>query len=120
MLISNFVGRRESMSVSPTPHVFELAKDDEREPMAENTGPEQFSAADYDPSQDRREDERKRFGDMNQPIEITDNQEEEEDEEDEEEDVDDIFAVALSDKKKKKKKSVVVRSLSLTFHFPVG
>jgi len=61
-------------------------------------------AADYDPSLDRREDERKRFG---EPAQATNwiNVEEEE-----EEDVDDMFAIALSDKpsKPKSKKKVLV------------
>ncbi|PPQ91944.1 hypothetical protein CVT25_000987 [Psilocybe cyanescens] len=96
--------RRDSPSVSLTPRDFTLAKDEGREPGFENTGTEQFSAADYDPSQDRREEERKRFGGKVQPIELINEEEEEE-----EEDVDDIFAVAFSDKKTTKKKKKVVK-----------
>ncbi|KAF8889812.1 hypothetical protein BD779DRAFT_303235 [Infundibulicybe gibba] len=47
--------KRESMSTSPTPGDFTLAKNDEQEDLqakvlAENAGAEQVSAADYDPS----------------------------------------------------------------------
>jgi hypothetical protein len=59
-------GKRDSMSASPTPDAFELAKDDEQEDaqvkvQAQNGNAEQVSAADYDPSLDRREDEQKRI-----------------------------------------------------------
>jgi len=60
---------------------------------------EQISAADYDPSLDRREDEQRRVRGaqegLNQDIEMI--------EEEEEDDVDDMFAVAVIDKKKVKK-----------------
>ena len=58
-------------------------------------------AADYDPSLDRREDERKRFGDQAQIIHRVEDDEEEDIEE--EEDLDDMFSVAFSDKPKVKK-----------------
>ncbi|KIM49860.1 hypothetical protein M413DRAFT_21983 [Hebeloma cylindrosporum] len=94
--------RRDSASVSPTPQDFTLAKDEEdREAPTEHTGTEQVLAADYDPSLDRREDERKRFGDQAQIIHPVEDEEEEEEEEDE--DLDDMFSVAFSDKPKVKK-----------------
>lgn len=65
---------------------------------------EQISAADYDPSLDRREDEQKRvLGVKDEPQDVQMIEEEEE-----EEDVDDMFAVALSDKPKAKKIRKVV------------
>lgn len=101
--------RADSMSVSPTPRDFTLAKegDDGSGGPSEQTGDEQFLAADYDPSLDRREDERKRFGD--QPIEVLEEDEEEEIEEiEEEEDIDDMFSVALDKPKVRKVKKVKV------------
>ncbi|KAF8162657.1 kinase-like domain-containing protein [Crassisporium funariophilum] len=89
--------KRDSVSVSPTPHDFTLAKDGEGE--GEPTGGDQVSAADYDPSLDRREDEHKRFGDkppIDEEVEIED-----------EDDVDDMFAVASSNKTVKKAKKLV-------------
>lgn len=93
------------MSASPTSNAFELAKDDEQEDaqvkvQAQNGNAEQVSAADYDPSLDRREDEQKRFL-KDDPMAIVE-------EEEEEDDVDDMFAVASSAKKAKKVKKVVV------------
>ncbi|KJA15191.1 hypothetical protein HYPSUDRAFT_1070098 [Hypholoma sublateritium FD-334 SS-4] len=99
--------RADSMSVSPTPRDFTLAKegDDGSGGPSEQTGDEQFLAADYDPSLDRREDERKRFGD--QPVEVLEEDEEEEIEEiEEEEDIDDMFSVALDKPKVRKVKKV--------------
>ncbi|KAL0947806.1 hypothetical protein HGRIS_013879 [Hohenbuehelia grisea] len=95
---------RESMSASPTPEDFSLAKNDQEEDaqtkvLAENQGAEQISAADYDPSLDRREDEQRRVHGVE-----TIGEDEEEEEEIEEEDLDDMFAVAASDKKVKKVK----------------
>jgi serine/threonine-protein kinase PRP4 len=103
-----FVGKRESMSASPTPADFTLAKDDDEEKaqakvQAENTDAEQISAADYDPSLDRREDEQRR---VREPVAEIHSVEEEEEVE-EEDDVDDMFAVATSDTKKVKKKVTV-------------
>lgn len=103
------------MSNSPNPQDFALAKDDEQEDaqvqvqQAENTGAEQVSAADYDPSLDRREDEQRRVRAVPAPeaetIEIVE-------EEEEEEDVDDMFAVASTEKKKVKKVRKITVSLS--------
>ncbi|KAI0255180.1 kinase-like domain-containing protein [Lactifluus subvellereus] len=100
--------RRESQSASPAPDVFELAKGGEEEgaqaeaqEQAKRDGArEQVSAADYDPSLDRREDEQRRVRgakeELNQDVEMI-----EEDDEEEEDDVDDMFAVSVVDKKKK-------------------
>ena len=64
-----------------------------------------MSAADYDPNQDRREDEGKRVHDIDDhpgdDVEMI--------VEEEEEDLDDMFAVATTEKKVKKIKRVVVR-----------
>jgi serine/threonine-protein kinase PRP4 len=103
------LGKRESLSASPAQATFTLAKDGEEEDaqvkvQAENSGAEQVSAADYDPSLDRREDEQKR---AREPIPEVDVIEEEE----EEDDVDDMFAVAIGDKKKVKKVKKVVSVL---------
>lgn len=108
---------RESQSASPAPDVFELAKGGEEEgaqaeaqEQAKREGArEQVSAADYDPSLDRREDEQRRVRgakeELNRDVEMI-----EEDDEEEEDDVDDMFAVSVVDKKKKvrKVKKVVV------------
>jgi serine/threonine-protein kinase PRP4 len=67
--------------------------------------PDQISAADYDPSLDRREDEQRRVL-KDEPMNV-ETIEEEEDEE-EEDDVDDMFAAAITEKKRKKVKKVVV------------
>ncbi|RPD55297.1 kinase-like protein [Lentinus tigrinus ALCF2SS1-7] len=97
--------KRETASASPTPGLFSLAKGgDEEEVQAkaqqENGAGEQISAADYDPSLDRREDEHKRvWGAKEEPVDV----EMVEEEEEEEEDVDDMFAVATTEKKKVKK-----------------
>ncbi|KAH7924078.1 kinase-like protein [Leucogyrophana mollusca] len=97
--------KRESMSPPPTQDAFELAKGGEEEHVraktqAQDENSEQISAADYDPSLDRREDEQRRVRIKDDPmavdVEIV--------EEEEEEDVDDMFAVATSEKKKKVKK----------------
>lgn len=100
------------MSASPTPDAFELAKDDEQEDaqvkvQAQNGNAEQVSAADYDPSLDRREDEQKRIL-KDDPMAAVAKTMVEEEEEEEEDDVDDMFAVASSVKKAKKVKKVVV------------
>ena len=100
------------MSVSPTPRDFTLAKegDDGSVGPPDQAGDEQFLAADYDPSLDRREDERKRFGD--QPVEVLEEEEEEEIEEiEEEEDIDDMFSVALDKPKVKKVRKVKVSTI---------
>jgi len=68
----------------------------------DQTGVEQISAADYDPSLDRREDEQKRF--------VMDRTVSEEGEvlveEEEEDDVDDMFSISTTKKKKVKKVKV--------------
>ncbi|KAI0927771.1 hypothetical protein AcV7_009483 [Taiwanofungus camphoratus] len=106
--------KRESISVSPTPAAFALAKEREEEDLQVKTQAQvgvhdQVSAADYDPSLDRREDEQRRVrGVKDEPvggIQII----EEEEEEEEEEDVDDMFAIATSDKKKVKRIKKVIK-----------
>jgi serine/threonine-protein kinase PRP4 len=101
-----------SLSASPTPGLFELAKDEEGGAQVEAQAREQrdgahdqISAADYDPSLDRREDEKKRvLGVKDEP-----DQEVEVIEEEDEDDLDDMFAVASNPKRKiKKTKTVVV------------
>ncbi|KAG6872691.1 hypothetical protein C0995_007573 [Termitomyces sp. Mi166 len=107
---ANNSGKRDSMSASPAPEDFALAKDGEEEgvPTAENTGAEQISAADYDPSLDRREDERRRIREPALAIEAMVIDEEEEIEEvEEEEDVDDMFSVATTMKQVKKVKKTL-------------
>ena len=113
--------RRESRSASPAPDIFELAKGGEEEgaqaeaqEQAKRDGArEQISAADYDPSLDRREDEQRRVRgakeELNHDVEMI--------EEEEEEDVDDMFAVSVADKKKKikKVKKVIVSLLLIVY-----
>jgi len=70
--------------------------------------PDQISAADYDPSLDRREDEQRRVL-KDEPMNIETIEEEEE----EEDDVDDMFAVASTVKKRKRVKKVVVCATSV-------
>ena len=86
--------------------VFDLEKNDHGVYASDGTE-EQISAADYDPSHDRREDEEKRLravvakdGEHHEAevIEV----------EEEEEDVDDMFALDVTEKKPKKIKKVVV------------
>jgi serine/threonine-protein kinase PRP4 len=108
-----YAGHALSRSSSPTPGGFDLEKHDEEEDaqvkvQAQNGGTEQISAADYDPSLDRREDEQKRVRDGPGPADAEVEMVEEEEEE--EEYVDDMFAVVLGEKKTKKVKRVVVRS----------
>jgi serine/threonine-protein kinase PRP4 len=97
---------------SPTSGAFELAKDDEEEDaqvkvQAQNDGSEQISAADYDPSLDRREDEQRRVRVKDEPIPEVETIEEEE----EEDDVEDMFAMPTSEKKPKKVKKVIVSTV---------
>lgn len=102
-----------SVPESPTSDAFDLAKDDEEEDtqvkiQAQNHNSEQVSAADYDPSLDRREDEQRRVrGVKDDPVPGVETIEEEE----EEDDVEDMFAVATSEKKSKKVKKVIVSAL---------
>ncbi|KAF9528269.1 kinase-like domain-containing protein [Crepidotus variabilis] len=102
------IGRQNSASVSPTPQDFALAKDeDNRTSQVEQIGTLQVSAADYDPSLDRREDEERRFGVDVGDAKISENPTEiEEASEEDEEDVDDMFAIASSEKRAKKVKKV--------------
>ncbi|KIJ98037.1 hypothetical protein K443DRAFT_681086 [Laccaria amethystina LaAM-08-1] len=106
--------KRESISASPTPHDFELAKDEDQEEEVprEGEGAEQVSAADYDPSLDRREDEHKRFKEPIPKNEPTEEEIEVIEEEEEEEDVDDMFAALTTEKKSKKVKKVVKKSIA--------
>ncbi|KAG6820615.1 hypothetical protein H0H93_014218 [Arthromyces matolae] len=98
-------GKRASMSASPSPDDFALAKDGDTDevPTQENISAEQISAADYDPSLDRREDEQRRIREPPRPIEPI-HVEEDEVEEEEEEDWDDMFAIATTTKKIQKVK----------------
>lgn len=104
--------------------MFELAKGGEEEgaqaeaqEQAKRDGVrEQISAADYDPSLDRREDEQRRVRGTkevsNQDVEMI----EEEEDDDDDDDVDDMFAVAVADKKRTKKvKKVTVSLLCCSF-----
>jgi serine/threonine-protein kinase PRP4 len=104
--------------------MFELAKGGEEEgaqaeaqEQAKRDGArEQISAADYDPSLDRREDEQRRVRGgtkevLNQDVEMI------EEEEEGEGDVDDMFSVSVTDKKKTKKvKKVMVSLIVLVLH----
>ncbi|CDO71940.1 hypothetical protein BN946_scf184940.g87 [Trametes cinnabarina] len=92
---------RRTASVSPTPGSFSLAKGDgEEQVQVQNAVGEQVSAADYDPSLDRREDEQKRvWGVKDDPNDV--------EMEEEEDDVEDMFAIATSEKRVKKVKRVV-------------
>ncbi|TFY81592.1 hypothetical protein EWM64_g2421 [Hericium alpestre] len=100
--------RAVSPSASPTPAVFDLTKQAEEEEtqavaQAEERrdgGHEQISAADYDPSLDRREDEERRVRGNGEPARDVETIEEEE----EEEELEDMFALVTSVKKKKVKK----------------
>lgn len=114
-----------SRSPSPTAgQVFSLAKDGDEEDSQRQTNAQnstlqeqQISAADYDPSQDRREEEQRRFAAVKSDPDVIDVQELEEEIELEEsdDDVDDMFAVVTEDKPKKvkKMKKVAVRTPSL-------
>ncbi|TBU29289.1 kinase-like protein [Dichomitus squalens] len=89
--------------------MFSLAKGNEEEEVQakaqQDGGGEQVSAADYDPSLDRREDEHKRVWGTKEDSQDVEMIEEEE----EEEDVDDMFAVATTEKKKVRKVKRVVK-----------
>lgn len=107
-----------SPSASPTPNVFELAKEEDegvaqadvQAQARQEGGREQISAADYDPSLDRREDEQRRVRGAKEEVQDVEMIEEEEEEE---EDFDDMFAALTSEKKKVKKVKKVVVSLQL-------
>ena len=116
-MITAPLGKRESVSVSPTPGAFSLAKDQGTDGQVKGQvqdGPhEQISAAAYDPSLERREDEKRVLGVKDEPTGDTQVIEEiEEIEEDDEEDVDDMFAIATTEKRPKKVKQVVVSGLN--------
>ncbi|KAH7890126.1 kinase-like domain-containing protein [Phlebopus sp. FC_14] len=105
------IAKRDSASPAPEPRGFELTKDEEEgdartKAQAQDGSAEQISAADYDPSLDRREDEQKRIH-KDEPNAMDLDAIEEVVEEEEEDDVDDMFAVATSEKKRKKVKKVV-------------
>lgn len=112
--------RQGSQSASPASDMFELAKGGEEEgaqaeaqEQAKRDGaPEQISAADYDPSLDRREDEQRRVRGTKEVL----NQDGEMIEEEEEEDVDDMFAVSVADKKTKKVKKVMASHVVPVLH----
>ncbi|KAF8437507.1 kinase-like domain-containing protein [Boletus edulis BED1] len=102
------MSKRDSASPAPEPGAFELAKDEDEgkactNAQAQDGSGEQISAADYDPSLDRRENARIRAFNGG-PIAI--DVEEVEEEEEEEEDVDDMFVISTLEKKKKVKKVV--------------
>ena len=114
------LGKRESVSVSPTPGTFSLAKDGNTDGQVKDQMQdgvhEQISAADYDPSLDRREDEKRVLGVKDDPTEDAQVEVVEEVEEDED-DVDDMFAIATAEKPKKVKK-VVVGGFMTRYHDP--
>lgn len=111
------VGKRDSMSASPVPDSFSLQKDgDEDEQIKAQTqdgDKDQISAADYDPSLDRREDEARIVmgNGNNHRSEAIDVDVTEEEEVEEEDDDDDMFAIVNPEKKKKIKRvrKLVVR-----------
>ncbi|THH09984.1 hypothetical protein EW145_g1643 [Phellinidium pouzarii] len=103
-------GLASPQAISPTIDSFDLSKQNEQSDTAmrpPDTASEQVSAADYDPSLDRREDEEKRVravvvkDDHHHDVEMV------EIEEEEEEDVDDMFALIATEKKTKKVKKVM-------------
>jgi serine/threonine-protein kinase PRP4 len=109
--------------------MFELAKGGEEEgaqaeaqEQAKRDGArEQISAADYDPSLDRREDEQRRVRGTkevsNQDVEMIEEEDgAEEEDDDDDDDVDDMFAVAVADRKTKKVKKVKVSLIVLILH----
>src|ERR1700726_2364562 len=70
--------------------------------QVDNGDAEQVFAADYDPSQDRREDEQRRVRIANGEV-LPDAIETIKEEEEDEEDIDDMFAVAMGEQKKVRK-----------------
>ena len=113
--------KHDSVSASPDPDSFSLAKDGDAQDAqakahAQDGNQDQISAADYDPSLDRREDERKIV--MANNDEANDVEMIEEEEEEEEDDVDDMFAVVKPEKKIKKVKKVVV-SVQYCLSWPI-
>lgn len=100
------------MSASPVPGPFSLQKDgDQDEQLKAETqdgNKDQISAADYDPSLDRREDEARIVMGAGNGHRAEENDvemiEEEVEEDEDEDDIDDMFAVVKPEKKKKVKK----------------
>ncbi|KAG2360477.1 kinase-like domain-containing protein [Suillus spraguei] len=104
------ISKRDSASPQPDDSIFELAKDEDDEDVRvkmQDGAPDQISAADYDPSLDRREDEQRRVL-KDEPMNVETIEEEEEEEE--EDDVDDMFAAAVAEKKRKKVKKIVKKA----------
>jgi serine/threonine-protein kinase PRP4 len=99
-------------SATPEPELFDLAKEEEAgqaqtvvQHQNEADGAAEQSAADYDPSMDRREDEHKRLrNDQDVHMVADDAEEEYEEVEEVEEDLDDMFAIDDEKPKKVKKK----------------
>lgn len=108
-LMAVCAGFRDSISASPAPEGFALAKDsDEGGAQVTTAGASaEQSAADYDPSMDRREDEQKRV--RGEDLAITVDVEEVE-EEDDVDDVEDMFALAMGERKVRKVKKAGVRN----------
>ena len=105
------------MSPEP-PNMFDLSKDDNEKNIGEisqdnkvEEGNEnQVSAADYDPSLDRQEDEQRRLQAIATKQDHQETEEVEEvEEEEEEDDLDDMFAVDVKPKKVKKTVKVKVK-----------
>ncbi|KAF8514697.1 kinase-like domain-containing protein [Hysterangium stoloniferum] len=106
--------RAVSRSASPssqsiTDNAFSLAKESALEAEATETRAtedgEQISAADYDPSLDRREDEARRVRGLGgEPMGVIEVLEGEVVDEEDDEDIDDMFAIATLEPKKKKNK----------------
>ena len=123
MYMRTFIlGKRDSMSASPIPDSFSLAKDGDAQDVQVNVqtqdgNQEQISAADYDPSLDRHEHERNlAMGNGNRPEDDVEIVEEEEFEEEEDDDMDDMFAVDKPEKKKVRKVKKVVVSCHPLIH----
>ncbi|KAN0136107.1 hypothetical protein V8E53_005967 [Lactarius tabidus] len=108
--------QRGSQSASPAPDIFELMKGgkeegsaqaDAQEQMKREGAREQVSAADYDRSLDRQEDEQRQVrgahDELIQDVEMIGEEEGDDD------NVDNIFAVSVVDKKKVKKVKKVVK-----------
>lgn len=122
--LTRYIGSRKSLSASPEPaDIFSLQKEaKEKEVQAETQESQtednaQVSAADYDPSLDRREDEERRVRAITtkQENHAEDEVMEVEEEVEEEDDVDDMFAVDPVPKKKKTKIRVVVSLSSFSY-----
>ncbi|KAJ3553134.1 hypothetical protein NM688_g3777 [Phlebia brevispora] len=111
VVLHALASQRESASASPTPSGFALAKEGDEEDahhqMQEQDGNrEQVSAADYDPSLDRREDEQKRVRGVNNEHDDDVEMIVEEEEEEDDDEIEDMFAIVSTEKKKRKVKKV--------------